>query len=190
MSAAPWLKEAQTNLATERILRAAGEAFLEIGVRRTTMAEIAKRAGCSRATLYRYFDNRRAVQLAFIDLRAREISGIIAARTRGLDEPVAHLTESILTALAEVRARPELMAWFAADQAGFTARLSAQPELIASLSQSLPSIHDDAEGLLRGSYVVRIIVSLLTMPGSGADEERRLVERYVVPSLIGPSARR
>ncbi|HPY25671.1 MAG TPA: helix-turn-helix domain-containing protein, partial [Mycobacterium sp.] len=41
-----------------RILHAAGELFAERGVDAVEMQDIARAAGCSRATLYRYFENR------------------------------------------------------------------------------------------------------------------------------------
>ncbi|MFC7500779.1 helix-turn-helix domain-containing protein, partial [Nocardioides sp. GCM10030258] len=44
--------------AVERILDAAGGLFAERGVDVVAMSDIATAAGCSRATLYRYFPDR------------------------------------------------------------------------------------------------------------------------------------
>lgn len=52
---APLLMQAQSDLAIEKIFDGAGRAFVERGVSRSGIAKIAKFAGCSRGTLYRYF---------------------------------------------------------------------------------------------------------------------------------------
>jgi len=41
----------------DRILDAAGELFAARGVSAVEMTDIARAAGCSRATLYRYFED-------------------------------------------------------------------------------------------------------------------------------------
>jgi hypothetical protein len=43
--------------------------------------------------------------------------------------------------------------------------------------------HDPASEL-QGRWLVRVVISLLTMPGESAEEERMLVERFVVPGLL------
>ncbi len=52
-----WLAERRTAVAADRILDAAEELFTRHDPSSVGMNEIAKAAGCSRATLYRYFDN-------------------------------------------------------------------------------------------------------------------------------------
>lgn len=60
----------------ERILDAAYQMLLAVGMRRMTMADIGRRAGVSRATLYRRWPNVRAVVAA---LMTRESAAIAAA---------------------------------------------------------------------------------------------------------------
>ncbi|MDQ1319611.1 MAG: hypothetical protein QG655_854, partial [Actinomycetota bacterium] len=57
-----------------RILHAAGELFAERGVDAVEMQDIARAAGCSRATLYRYFENRAALHGAFVHREARAVA--------------------------------------------------------------------------------------------------------------------
>jgi AcrR family transcriptional regulator len=59
--AGDWLAASRTEVAADRILDAAGELFATRGVASVGMHEIAQAAGCSRATLYRYFENREAL---------------------------------------------------------------------------------------------------------------------------------
>jgi AcrR family transcriptional regulator len=65
--------QAQSDLAIEKIFDGAGRAFVERGVSRSGIAEIAKFAGCSRGTLYRYFKNRHELHLDFVVNRAARL---------------------------------------------------------------------------------------------------------------------
>lgn len=49
------------------LLRAAGERFVDQGIRATTMEDIAASAGAGKATLYRYFPNKDGVIDALLD---------------------------------------------------------------------------------------------------------------------------
>ena len=73
-----------TAIPEEQILDAAYELLLAVGMRRMSMADIARRAGVSRATLYRRWPNVAAVIGA---LTTRELArlgavGIRAGQTR------------------------------------------------------------------------------------------------------------
>lgn len=153
-----------------RILDAAARLFAERGVNAVGMGEVARAAGCSRATLYRYFADRRELHRAFVHREARRIGALVAAET----DDVA---EAVLGALRHVRAAPELLAWFGAADAGTTAELAQSSEVIESLGLSLVGDPDAAR------WLVRVIVSLLIVPGRDEVEERALVERFVVPAL-------
>jgi AcrR family transcriptional regulator len=151
-----------------RILDAAATLFAERGVNVVGMGEVAKAAGCSRATLYRYFADRHELHRAFVHREARRI---------GRRLPTDDLTEAVLAAVREVRAAPELMAWFGAADAGTTAALAQSSEVIEGLG--LSAVGDEQAA----RWLVRVIVSLLVVPGPDEAEERALVERFVVPVL-------
>ena len=72
---------------------------------------------------------------------------------------------------------PSLAAWFAGGDAAATAELAQGSPVIAALGLSV--VGDQ----LAARWVVRVIVSLLIVPGRDAAEERAIVERFVVPSL-------
>src|SRR5580704_3193435 len=55
------------------ILDAAGECVLAYGVRRTSLSDVARRAGVSRPTVYRRWPDRRAL---VADLMTREFGGV------------------------------------------------------------------------------------------------------------------
>lgn len=64
----------------ERILDGALSAFLDFGMRRTSMAEIAKRAGLSPATLYRRFAQKQDLVAAVAIREARRFVQSVDAR--------------------------------------------------------------------------------------------------------------
>ncbi len=66
----------------ERVLNAALDAFLDFGIRRTSMGEIAKRSGVSPATLYRRFTGKDEVVWA---VGRREARRLIAGVDAGVD---------------------------------------------------------------------------------------------------------
>lgn len=155
----------------DRILDAAAGLFAERGVDAVGMGEIARAAGCSRATLYRYFPDRRRLHVAFVQREARRIGALLPA-----GDPV----EAILAALAQVRARPELLAWFGAADAGTTAEIAQSDAVIGMLRHQGGNEGGDEE---TARWLVRVIVSLLIVPGRDVAEERAMVERFVVPTL-------
>ena len=188
---AGWHREDRPDLAAGRILDAAEKAFIERGVSAAGMAEIAEAAGCSRGTLYRYFPNRHALHVGYVERAARVIQERVRAHVADFADPEARLVESILCAVREVRRNPGTAAWFAPSASGLGARMSQAPEVVETLVTSiatqplsLPRLPDEASRL-RARWIIRIIVSLLSSPGESEAEERALLERFVAPTLTG-----
>lgn len=186
---AGWLREAQTGLAVDRILDAAARAFVEQGVSATGMADIARRAGCSRATLYRYFPTRHALHLAYVERSAVEIAARVEAEIAAIESPAERLVEGIVRSLRAVRADPATAAWFHPGESGTAARVSRGSEVVDAIAGAFAERLTGPEGeagahRLAARWVVRVIVSLLSLPGESEAEERELVARFVVPSLL------
>lgn len=177
-----WLRDEHSRVAAERILDAAADLFVERGVGAVGMGEVAEAAGCSRATLYRYFADRNELHVAFIHREARRVGELVSAEVAALADPSARLSAAVLTAVRKVREAPALAAWFRTSDAAVTAELAQSSAVIESLGLAFV----DDPGAAR--WLVRIIVSLLTVPGRDDEDERVMVERYVVPTLIGSSA--
>lgn len=85
------------------ILDAARECVAEFGVRRTTLTEVARRAGVSRPTVYRRWPDSRAL---IAELLVRELRGIIAAAMPRSGPARARLITGVVTGAAQVRANP------------------------------------------------------------------------------------
>ena len=184
-----WTREDRPDLAGEKILDAAGKAFVELGVSGAGMAQIAEYAGCSRGTLYRYFKNRHELHLAYVDRTARRISRSVRTSVASIEDPRARLVEWVLRTVHEVRQDPAAMAWFEPGTAGIAARMSRSSEVVESLnvavvSEVLGEPLEEARRRLVIRWLVRVITSLLTLPEETPAEERALIERFVIPGLF------
>lgn len=192
-SRATWGRKADVGVAVDGLLDAAGEAFAEVGVAKATMVDVCRRAGCSRATLYRYFPTRAALHLAYVHRATLRIARRLADVRRGLElAPAESLTERILAGIAAVRSDPLLAVWFRPENMTIPLALSQDSELLRLMSTALvaevnarPLTQRELER--HGEWLLRCIVSLLAMPARDEATERALVESFVVPALMsGP----
>jgi AcrR family transcriptional regulator len=97
---------------TTRILRAALEQAELIGMRRSTMDDVARRSGVGRATLYRRFPTKAALTDAIVLSEARRfIEGSAQARSRAstLEDRMVYGTVFTVTFLREHRLLKQLL---------------------------------------------------------------------------------
>ena len=149
------------------------------------MHEIAEAAGCSRATLYRYFENRQALHTAYVHREAYEVHRRMVEHLAGIDDPRERLVAGFLASLDLVRNSPALQSWFAAGDAPIGAEIAEQSEVIKAMGSafvvSLGSSDDPAAVERKARWLVRMLTSLLIFPGRDADDERAMVEEFLVP---------
>jgi AcrR family transcriptional regulator len=182
---ADWMRDERPRLAAERILDVAARLYVENGIAAVGMAEVARAAGCSRATLYRYFDSRQSLQLAFVHREARRIGALVAEQVPATGDPKEVIVDAVLTAIRLVRADPTLAAWFQLGDSGLAAQIAHSSDVIESLGTAfLGRAGFSGEESSRGArWLVRIIVSLLTVPGLDDADERTMLEQFVAPVL-------
>src|SRR6478752_2179234 len=106
-----WLAERRTEVAADRILDAAEKLYTQRDPASIGMNEIARAAGCSRATLYRYFESREALRTAYVHRETRRLGREILQQIERVDDPRERLIASITATLAMVRDNPALAAW-------------------------------------------------------------------------------
>ncbi|WP_179165287.1 TetR/AcrR family transcriptional regulator [Streptomyces sp. M41(2017)] len=80
-----------------RILDAAHELMLTLGLSRATTKEIAKAAGCSEAALYKYFSSKEELFIRVLQERLPRLGPLLERLTA---EPEQHSLEENLTAIA------------------------------------------------------------------------------------------
>lgn len=190
--AGDWLAASRSEAAADRILDAAAALFTTRDAAAVGMNEIATAAGCSRATLYRYFENREALHTAFVNREAYRLHRELSDRIGGVQDPGERLIAGVTTALRMVRSSPALASWFAATQPPIGGEMAEQSEVIKALTAAfLNSLGPDDPAVVqrRARWLVRVITSLLVFPGTDDADERRMLQEFVLPILVGSAAR-
>ncbi|MGH3562147.1 MAG: TetR/AcrR family transcriptional regulator [Mycobacterium sp.] len=189
MARTDWLADQRTEVAAEKILDAAEQLFADRDPGSVGMHEIAQAAGCSRATLYRYFENREALHTAYVHRWANAVYRQMTERLAGIDDPHRRLVTGITESMALVRQNPALASWFAKTGppiGGEMAQSEVITTMVSAFVTSLGAERPDVER--RARWVVRVMTSLLIFPGRDAADERAMLEEFVV-SVVAPAHR-
>ncbi|KUI14032.1 TetR family transcriptional regulator [Mycobacterium sp. GA-1285] len=185
--AGDWLAARRTEVAADRILDAAGELFAQKEAATVGMNEIASAAGCSRATLYRYFENREALYTAYVHRESYRLYREMTEQINALTDPRERLIEGMLASLRNVRESPALASWFATTQRPIGAEMAEESEVIKALTEAFViSLGPDDPELVahRARWLVRVMTSLMLFPGHDEDDERSMLEEFVVPIVL------
>ena len=178
-----------------RVVDAALDCIARQGVAKTTLDDVARRAGCSRATVYRAFPGGKdAVLRAVVDTEVSRFFSALAVRMgtandiedvlvagmheaalgitghRALSRLLCHEPETVLSQLAFAR-MDEALALTCQFTAPFLGRWL-----------------DPAESRRVAEWAARIVVSYLACPADGVDltdpvQVRRLVCLFVLPGI-------
>lgn len=178
----------------ERILDAAVELVARWGVTKTSMADIARTAGCGRASLYRAFPAKREL---FDALGRREMSRYLAAVCAAVDQ--AERLEDALTGAVVVATRR------LAHHDAFQFLLDHEPGLLLpylgfgqvdrlyELAATVVGPHlerfvDPERAAWAAEWIARLLITFVFNPTEGADladagQASELVARYLVPAF-------
>jgi AcrR family transcriptional regulator len=182
-----WLAARRTEVAADRILDAAGDLFARKEAATVGMHEIASAAGCSRATLYRYFENREALYTAYVHRESYRLYREMTEQINSVVDPRERLIEGMLASLRNVRESPALASWFATTQRPIGAEMAEQSEVINALTEAFViSLGPDEPELVahRARWLVRVMTSLFLFPGHDDADERAMLEEFVVPIVL------
>lgn len=191
--AGDWLGDRRSEVAADRILDAAERLFTEQDPASVGMNEIARAAGCSRATLYRYFDSRESLRTAYVHRETHRLGRDILGRIERIEDPQERLVAGITATLRMVRENPALAAWFGSTRLPIGGEMAGQSQVITALASGfLASLGsspgpDDAALERRARWAVRVIISMLMFPGRGEEDERAMIEEFVLP-VVAPAA--
>src|SRR3569833_95994 len=184
------------------VLDATRDCVLAVGVRRTTLPDVARRAGVSRMTIYRRWPD---VQTLVADLMPREWAGVVS-RVAPTDDgaPVREqAVAALVSGVAALRARPlfrkilevdpEVLLPYMLDRRG-----TSQDAMLRACEATLRAGHRD--GSVRAGHPARqaraVLLVLQSFAMSGRvmagedpalsasafdDELRQILERYLTP---------
>ena len=178
-----------------RVIDGALAAITDRGVNGTTLEDVARQAGCSRATVYRAFPGGKdAVVRAVVDTEVSRFFSDLAVRMGA----AADLEDVLVAGMTAAAAH-------AADHAALGAVLRREPELVLPRLAFAPMDEilavacgftapflgrwlDPAEARRVAEWAVRIVVSYLLCPAEGVDLTdaggvRRLVRLFVLPGI-------
>lgn len=150
------------------------------------MIDVARSAGCSRATLYRYFPNRDALHLGFVHRATLRIAAeIVPPSAPGT---TSGLVDVIMGGISAVRSDPLLAVWFEPENVAVPIAVSQNSDLLQAMTSGMAEqfsgdVGSPEEIELRGAWLLRTIVSFLAMPAESEAVERAMIEAFVVPLL-------
>ncbi|MUL84916.1 MULTISPECIES: TetR/AcrR family transcriptional regulator [unclassified Mycolicibacterium] len=189
-----WLSARRSEVAADHILDAADALFTRQNAATVGMHEIAAAAGCSRATLYRYFENREALYTAYVHRESRRLYEEVSEQVAAVTDPAQRLIEGVITALNAVRESPALSSWFATAQPPIGGEMAEQSEVIRALVEGFvrslaaggagDTTQAEDEVGRRARWLVRVMVSLLVFPGGDEADERTMLAEFVAPLVI------
>ena len=176
----------------DRVLAAALAQFEDFGIRRTTMEDVARRAGLSRVTIYRRFPGKERLVEAVILGEAQRFFAELEAAVAGIDSAEERIVEAFAHTLAAAReqrllnkllhSEPEMLLPHLTVEGGpviaaGTGFLAAQMRQAGS---RVADIDQTAE------VVARLVLSYMLTPGlETAAEARRFARRYIAPLMTG-----
>lgn len=191
---------ATTTSQEERVLAAAARCIARWGVAKTTLDDVAREAGCSRATVYRVVAGGKDGLIEAV--ARREVDRFFAALSARLDD--ADGLEDLLVAAVAEAAR------FVDGHAPLQFLLAHEPEVVlphvafsrmdavfarvrrfaAPYLQPLLGADAAAEA---ADWVTRVVVSYLLSPAPGVDlrdehDARRVTRAFLLPGLLRSAA--
>jgi TetR/AcrR family transcriptional regulator, repressor for uid operon len=186
----------------ERILEAAREELAAYGLRRTTLDDIAARAGVGRATLYRRFQNRDALLVALVAREARGLIAVVDAEMRAHHSPAERLVAGFLAFIAQLRGHELLRRLVVSDPDQILpvltspATLALGREYIAAQAarEQAEGAELTAEPRVIGELLARFAHSLALTPASvlpleDEDALTELARATLVPLVFGSAER-
>jgi len=193
--------ETMTNKEAEsrrKILDSARELYIEFGLRKTSMDDVAKRTGIGRATLYRRYSDKDQLFQAVIFREVKRDLASIEKRIRGIENHLDGLMEAFTMAVLSIHGNSLLSRLLVTEPEQILPFLTSNFDKIMSFSTQFLGVQiavAQKQGHIRelhanttAEMILRLIQSLMLSPGGlidPADEGsvRRFAEGWIHPLL-------
>jgi len=181
------------NEAKRRVCKAALECLNRLGLEKTGMSDIAKEAGISRPTLYKYFKNKEEVFFTAIDLEAHAFAESVVKHAQQFATIEDRIVETIIYVVEELPKEQNLSFVLNHELAGaLRARaFSDEATLVFSEMTALPLIEIRPDLADQGADIseimARFAISMILFPGKYStdyDGLRGLIKKRLLPGLI------
>lgn len=174
----------------QRVLEAAIACVKQWGIDKTSLLDIARQAGVTRPTVYRYFTSREDVLSAALLQSAAAMAQRLVAHLDGVTDPAERFVRAILFLLDDVPKEPQLsimtlssLATYVSEDAlinaeGFDLSLLLMKQILVGVDMAEDAWREMTEA------TIRMLLSLLNMAGPvkrDADEMRGFIIRRMLP---------
>ena len=191
-------RPANDNDAENRICQAAFECFKRLGVERTSMSDVAREAGITRPTLYKYFRNKGDVLITAIDREAYVFAESVVTHARQFTTVEDRIIETIVYVVSEFPKSPNL-SLVLGDEMGEALReraFSDEATLVFSEMTAEPLIELRPDLKEQGTEITEIMsrfaISMVLFPGrysKDLDGLRQLIAKRILPGLVTENSR-
>lgn len=179
----------------DQILRAASAQFESVGITRSTMNDITRRAGLARMTLYRRFANKQELVEATLLREVAEFLTDLQGEINDHDTVEAKLTEGFAFTVETLRDHDLLNRLLETEPETtvphFTVQgaplIAAAAEFLADeISRTAPDTRSHEELLVVSELTVRLVLSFVLSPSITIDLDDPQVSRAFARNHLGP----
>lgn len=195
------LPDSENSSATAlQILDVAHTLFIEFGLRRTTMDDVARRAGIGRITIYRHYEDKGALFQAVVMRECirsiRQVERLLAA----IESPEQRFIEGFVLVVNGARNHPLISRLMQTEPEWLLPHLTINGEAILKFGSSyVTSLFNNSENRqflrdtdidLLAEMLWRVLHSILLTPGgrmAPVDDDgtlRRVAESFLLPLLM------
>ncbi len=182
----------------ERVLDATESCLQRFGLAKTTIEDVARTSGLSRATVYRQFRNRDALLLAVAARDADRVASQAERYLQRFEGVGSWIVEGMLFCLREIPKRPVLSQFLAPQEFGAASRMLLTSDRMLTIGAEIlrpmfeparneGQLHEDLELDSLMEWVLRILTSYLAVPGPPTrteDDLRRLFRGMLLPAVL------
>ncbi|MCX4835529.1 TetR/AcrR family transcriptional regulator [Streptomyces sp. NBC_01016] len=192
-----------TDDVTVRLLDAAYEQFCRMGIKRSTMADVARIAGVSRITVYRRFDTKEALVEHVVRREFRRYFEQFATEIRGADTAADRVVLGFVSSLRAIRHNRLIGGLMAVEPDSVVPSITTDGGRTQYVVQQFVAARlreEQRAGQVAGGVdvdvvaemMVRVCTSFLVVPSHvidlDDDERMREVARQFLVPMLGPPA--
>ena len=194
--------DTRTKPVRERLLDAAEGCLEQFGPQKTSMEDVARAAGMSRATVYRYFENRDALLLGVASRQASSLAADAISYLAQFNTISDWLVEGLLFTLRELPSRPVFASLVTSLDSHASGNLFLgstglvqigvnvlRPMFANAKEQGL--LRDDVDPEMLVEWLLRVLWTYLNAPSQVATDEegmRKLFRMMLIPAVLKESA--
>ena len=163
----------------EQILQAALQQFNLVGLRRTTVGDVARRAGVGRVTVYRRVGQKRELVVGVIQSEINRLMGTVREAIAPLGSAEDRLVEAFVVGVGSMGSHPLLRRLLETEPEDLLPYLTLnfQPILVLAREFVAREVATGRDSDLLGEVLARLAQSLILTPGDfQLGDERRLRE--------------